>query len=155
MLDFSSIGDLSSAVHSLKDICFWCDQGGGRSRTYFSSQGIYQTLQSHADPEYRDLSKSPLQRLPTHARISLRMSRARGDHDPFELSMIVHLLDILDRDFVITLHQGVPAEHGNVGVDVPGEGIVVVDEEGDTHLAFDFSLSLHPRVRGCDVFRMS
>ena len=53
-------------------------------------------------------------------------------------------LDILDGDLVIPTHKGVAPQDCDVGIDVPGKRVVVVDEERVAHLAAALSSSVHP-----------
>ena len=42
-------------------------------------------------------------------------------------------LNLFDRDLVISTDKRVPAESRYISIDVPGEGVVVIDEESVSH----------------------
>jgi len=43
-------------------------------------------------------------------------------------------LNLLDRYLVIPPNERIAPESSDVGIDIPGEGIVVVDNQSETHL---------------------
>mmetsp|Transcript_17926 Transcript_17926/g.69446 ORF Transcript_17926/g.69446 Transcript_17926/m.69446 type:complete len:668 (+) Transcript_17926:812-2815(+) len=92
---------------------------------HLAAEELHHRLVSEADAKNGQLAHEVLHNLDAHARVRHRVAGTGRDHDVAGR----HLLHVLDRQLVVADHHHVLAELREVLVQVPGEAVVVVDQQ--------------------------
>src|SRR5262245_6447350 len=105
------------------------------SAHYFAAKNLSDALMTEANPEDWNAGPEFANQFTTDSRI-FRTPRPRRNHD----SVGFEFLDLVDRDFVVSLHHKIDLVHLAEKLDeIVGERIVVID---DQQLHFQFLLLL-------------